>query len=342
MWKDIRQICIKLLALLLPFFVLLPLYCRFFPMYYMDDEYAMYVQQDDYVTGKLNDDKGEPATLAALAGMENSDKVIILGDSRTKAGFQPAKLWEGSYNLALGGASPIEGYYTLKKYLASHEKPQTVIMAYAPMHYMDVDTLWTRSIYFHTMSPEDFRHLVNNAGNFQDTEKILIENYNVEYMMHYFYMPNKYATALKNSAFVFRHKKTVQKYNEVTESKGHSFYGTADSSDGVNGEAKVTDFEASDIITWYLEQTFSLCREQGIQVILEQTPMNETSYGIITEDFKNHYRSYMYDLAAAHPDVLIFPDFLCYPNDCFGDADHLNARGVEVYCGYMMEKYGNL
>lgn len=339
MWKDIRQLCVKLIALLLPFFVLLPLYCRFFPMYYMDDEYAMYVQQNDYVTGKLNN---ENAVTATHGDNRASDRVLILGDSRAKAGFQPAKLWEGSYNIALGGASPIEGYYGLKKYLANHEKPRTVIMAYAPMHYMDVDTLWTRSIYFHTLSPEDFRDLVRNAANFQDTEKILIENYNVEYLMHYFYMPNKYATALKKSAFVLRHEKTVQKYNDMVAYKGHSFYGTAEYSDGVNGEAKVTDFAASDIITWYLEETFALCRENGIQVILEQTPMNETSYGILTEDFKNHFRSYMYDLAANNPDVTVFPDFLCYPNDCFGDADHLNEKGVSVYCGYMMEKYPGL
>lgn len=325
MWKDIRQMCVKLVMLLLPFFLLLPLYCRFFPMYYMDDEYAMYVQQNDYVTGETG-----------------SDRILILGDSRTKAGYDPAKLWEDSYNLALGGASPIEGYYTLKNYLENHEKPQTVIMAYAPMHYMDVDTLWTRSIYFHTLSSEDFCEIVINARNFQNIENILIENYEIEYLMHYFYMPNKYATALKNSAFILRHEKTNRKYQDMVENKGHSFYGTDEFSNGVNGEAKLTDFAESDIITWYLEQTFVLCREQEIQVIVEQTPMNETSYGILTEDFKEHFRSYMYELADANPDVVIFPDFLCYPNECFGDADHLNQNGVDVYCGYLMEKYPEL
>jgi len=35
-------------------------------------------------------------------------------------------------------------------------------------------------------------------------------------------------------------------------------------------------------------------------------------------------------------------DFYCYPNDCFGDADHLNAHGVEVYDAFLMEKYRDL
>ena len=125
----------------------------------------------------------------------------------------------------------------------------------------------------------------------------------------------------------------------MVESKGHNFYGTADYSDGVNAEAKVSDFADADIITWYLEQTFALCQDNGIQLVLEQTPVNETSYGIFTREFKDHFREYMNTLAAAYPQVWIYPDFYVYPNDCFGDADHLNARGVEIFDRQLMEKY---
>lgn len=327
MWKEIRQITLKLIALILPFFVLLPLYCRFFPMYYLDDEYAMYRQQKDYVTGQLNTEDA---------------RILILGDSRTKAGFKPQLLWQGTYNIALGGGSPIEGYYSLKEYLNHHKAPEAVIIAYAPMHYMDVDTLWTRSIYFHTLSEQDFRDLTTRAETFEHTQNILIENYKTEYLMYKYYMPNKYATALKKSAFVGRYEKTKQKYDTMAEFKGYTTYGTAAESGDINGEAKVSDFAPSDILTWYLEAMIVLCKEQGIRVILEQTPMNETSYGILTPEFKAHYREYMQALAAEYADVEIYPDFYCYPNNCFGDADHLNSRGVEVFDAFLMEKYGDL
>lgn len=327
MWKEIRQIVCKLIALILPFFVLLPLYCKYFPMYYLDEEYAMYQQQKDYVTGKLNTEDA---------------RVLILGDSRTKAGFKPVLLWEGTYNIALGGGSPIEGYYSLKEYLQYHEAPETVIMAYAPMHYMDVDTLWTRSVYFHTLSETDFRDLTERAVEFEDTAKILIEDYELEYLMYKYYMPNKYATALKKSCFVMRHEETDKKYTTMVEFDGYSTYGMAKESGDINGEAKVSDFADSDIITWYLEETFALCKEYGIRVILEQTPMNETSYGILTPEFKEHYRAYMQQIAQRYPDVQVYPDFYCYPNNCFGDADHLNSHGVEVYDMFIKEKYGDL
>lgn len=327
MWKDIRQITCKLIALILPFFVLLPLYCRFFPMYYLDDEYAMYRQQKDYVTGQLNTEDA---------------RILILGDSRTKAGFKPQLLWDGTYNIALGGGTPIEGYYSLKEYLQHHKAPETVVMAYAPMHYMDVDTLWTRSVYFHTLSEKDFRDLTKRALEFEDTKNILIEDYKTEYLMYKYYMPNKYATALKKSAFVGRHEKTSKKYDLMVEFNGYSTYGTAEQSGDINGEAKVSDFAPSDILTWYLEETFALCREHNIRVVLEQTPMNETSYGILTSEFKEHYRGYMQELVQKYPDAEIYPDFYCYPNDCFGDADHLNSRGVETFDAFLMGKYAEL
>ncbi len=327
MWKDIWRITGKLIALILPFFVLLPLYCKFFPMYYLDDEYAMYRQQKDYVTGQLNTEDA---------------RILILGDSRTKAGFKPDLLWEGAYNIALGGGTPIEGYYSLKKYLLHHKAPEAVVIAYAPMHYMDVDTLWTRSVYFHTLSEADFRDLTARAAEFEDTKNILIEDYKTEYLMYKYYMPNKYATALKKSAFFGRYEKTSQKYTAMAEFDGYSTYGTAEESGDINGEAKVSDFASSDILTWYLEETFALCKEHDIHVVLEQAPMNETSYGILTPEFKEHYRSYMQELAKEYPEVEIYPDFYCYPNDCFGDADHLNAHGVEVFDEFLMKKYVDL
>ena len=48
------------------------------------------------------------------------------------------------------------------------------------------------------------------------------------------------------------------------------------------------------------------------------------------------------ELAKKYPDVEMYPDFYCYPNDCFGDADHLNNHGVEVFDEFLMKKYTNL
>lgn len=334
MWKEIKKICLKLLLLILPFFIVLPLYCRFFPFFYLDEEYAMYQQQYDFVNA-IDKAKKENA--------ENQEpSVLIIGDSRAKAAFNPAYLSDDPnkvYNLALGGTTPIEGYYTLKNYLGNHEKPEQVVLSYAPMHMMDVDTLWTRCIYFHTFEKEDFEDLTITAKQFQKTEHILIDHYDLEYLMYQLYLPNKYATALRKSGFIGRYQITSQKYDMMVESGGHTFYGTAEYSDGINGEAKVSDFEPSDVIVWYIQRIVNLCNDEGIALIIEQAPVNETSYGIITPDFKEHYRVIMNRLAEKNTSAAIYTDFYCYPNNCFGDADHLNAYGVETFCKQMKEKY---
>lgn len=322
MWKDIAKIAYKLVALILPFFIVLPLYCANFQDYYMDDEYAMYHAQRDYL-------------------LENHDynKVIILGDSRTKAGLLPKALSKSTYNLALGGASPMEGYYSLKEYLSAHEKPETLLLCYAPMHYMDVDTFWTRTVYFHNITREDAYEVFEKAENFQCVDKILIENYKLEFLQYQLYMPNKYATALKNAGFIFRHDKTVEKYKKVKRNKGHAYYGLDEFSDGIDGEAKVSDFVPSDIITDYMHRIMDLCEQEGIRVIVETAPVNATSYGIFTDEFKAHYREYMTNLQARHPEATVYTDFYRFENDQFGDADHLNKRGSENFTAFIKEKY---
>ncbi|MBR1691841.1 MAG: hypothetical protein IJ711_03580, partial [Lachnospiraceae bacterium] len=323
----ILQIIKKLAVLILPFFILLPLYCAHFQMYYMDDEYAMYRQQRDYCLGKNGDNGDEP-------------ELLILGDSRAKAGLVPEVLSPHSYNLALGGATPIEGYYSLKEYLAHHKKPKTLLLAYAPMHYMDVDTLWTRTVYFHNMSKSDFFEIMENAKQYEKTDRIRMDHYVSEYYMYELYMPNKYATALKNSGFVFRHQRTLAKYAEMEANRGHTLYGTEAYSSGVNGEAHETDFVSSDIIDAYVDKLLDLCSRESIAVVVEQLPMNETSYGILQPEFKSHYKEYMLGLAERYPEVTVNPSLYCYDNAYFGDADHLNAAGCEVFTQYIKEKYG--
>lgn len=325
MWRQIGKLFIKFIGIVLPVFAGLSLYCALFPMWYMDGEYAMYRQQKDYIT-------------------ENGDynRVLILGDSRTKAGFIPEALSNDCYNLSLGGTTPIEGYYTLKEYLANHKAPECVVIAYAPMHYMDVDALWTRNIYFHVMNHEDAEELFETAAGCGDNKKILIDNFRLEYIMYRLYMPNKYCTALKNAGFTGRHEINREKYEQLEMERGQSYFGMASGSGDINGEAKQSDFIPSDVVNLYMQRLFDLCSKNNIHVVVEQLPMNETSRSILTEDFKEHYREYMLEIATANPTVQIFGDFYMYPNDYFGDADHLNPVGAEAYCRFMKERYPDI
>lgn len=322
MWVQIRKLIAKLLITILPVYLGFTVFCTIFPMWYMDEEYAMYRQQKDYVT-------------------ENNDynRVIILGDSRTKAGMVPDILSEECYNLALGGTTPIEGYYTLQEYLKNHPAPECVVISYAPMHYMGIDALWTRNIYFHVMNDEDAAELFRIAALSQEKEEILPKYYLMDYAMYRFYLPNKYGTAVKNSLFSNRRTANLEKYDQVTLSRGQNYFGLASESSDVNGEAKEADFILSETVTLYLQRILDLCEEEGIRVIVEQMPMNETSRHILTEDFKFHYEMYINELAAANPTVQISGELYRYPNNYFGDADHLNPEGAREFSQFLRQRY---
>jgi hypothetical protein len=87
---------------------------------------------------------------------------------------------------------------------------------------------------------------------------------------------------------------------------------------------------------------FDLCEEQGIRVVVEQLPMNETSRRILTKDFKEHFREYMLTLSQDNPNVQIFGDFYEYPNSYFGDADHLNQEGASAFSAFMKTRYPDI
>ena len=106
MWRQIGRLISKILIIILPVVLVMQIFCAAFPMAYMDVEYAMYKQQKDYISKN-----------------HDTNRVLILGDSRAKASFMPDVLGEDVYNISLGGISPVESYYMLKEYLENHAGP---------------------------------------------------------------------------------------------------------------------------------------------------------------------------------------------------------------------------
>ena len=326
MWRQIGKLFIKFIGIVLPVFVALSLYCALFPMWYMDGEYAMYRQQKDYIR-------------------ENGDgsRVVIIGDSRAKAGFIPDELSDDCYNLALGGTTPIEGYYTLKEYLEHHPAPEYVVVAYAPKHWIVADNFWTRTVYFHMMERADIQEVFETAETYQDNKDILIDNYKLEYIMYQFYMPNKYCTALKNAGFIGRYEFNEYKYEQMILERGHNYFGTANVSSGVNVEVKsYDDFDSSDVITFYMQKLIELCEKNSIRMVVEQLPINETSGTRMKNDFQKHYCDYMLALANANPNVEFHSNFRIYPNEYFGDPSHLNEAGAMAWCEEMKACYPDI
>ena len=292
-----------------------------FPMRFFDGEYAMYQQQKDYIYNN-----------------NDYNRVLITGDSKAKVAFLPSLLSDETYNLSLGGITPLENYYYLKEYLENRQVPETVFIAFNPFHYMTFDTFWTRSVYFHRLTENDLKDTYETALLYKDTDYILT-NFDKNTFEYKYYSVKKYGKTFIKSFFEDRNKKNMDMYNDMYETKGQVYFGTAEYCDGWSQEAQVKNFEVLDIIDCYLHKTIDMCLDYGINVIIETIPMNKATYEACTQNYLSDYSNYMKNLQAEYPQIIVNTDLYYWDNEYFGDAAHFNSKGTKKYSKYIRDKF---
>ena len=175
---------------------------------YMDSDFPYWEQQNDYIRAK-----------------GDVPEVIFLGDSRTKAAVNPNGLCENAYNLALGGSTAVEMYYSLKRYLKYHPKPEMVIAAFAEYHYSSDEFFKTRNLYLHYTNL--FETIEVLLVTYMDVKRPLhslrsLRKFNDELLdalKYYLLFPQKYSAACINGNFQ-REESNRATYRETVENKG--------------------------------------------------------------------------------------------------------------------------
>ncbi len=267
--------------------------------------------------------------------------VLILGDSRAMADINPNELETNVENLAVGGATAIEMYYTLSDYLSKHPAPSTVFIMFAPFHYSYMDNFWERTVYFNYLTPIELSDVFSNARR-MSSETVLKDNYLFESLSYRLRLPDKYLPALLNSRLFLRYDANTSMYQSLCENHGHGLFGKADGSTDLNYEVNYTQMNPSGdarLISFYFDRLLALCEDKQIQVIVEQPPMNEASFGLLQSSYLAEYTLYMEDYQSKYPTFTINSDIPCYENSFFGDSSHLNSAGADVYTESLKKNY---
>ncbi|MEI7983847.1 MAG: hypothetical protein WCI71_19530 [Bacteroidota bacterium] len=316
----------KFLSLLIGFYLLYAVLVAFFPWKIFYREYPMWVSKEEIMTDPL-----EYST-------------FVLGDSRALSAFLPVKIADNCYNLALGGGTPIEGYYTLKRLVRSH-KVKKIIVSYAPFHLESTDTFFERTIKFKFLTltelTEIFRYSFSYNQKFWDEKSLYYKDPEekalalIKAFLTFGNFPFYYKPELSNLSPVNRYKVNVTVYKEITASKGHFNFGTAEFSDGLSKEANRSDFVLNKVCVAFLEKTFQIARENNIQVLYKTAPCNATSFLHLNKTYVSEYNRFFSELKHKYPSVVF--DETIYPesDSLFGDPSHLNKRG----CIYFSEKF---
>jgi hypothetical protein len=252
-----------------------------------------------------------------IANSKTTEKqdLIVIGDSRIKAGFNPKDVEINAMNISIGGGTPIEGYYTLKAYLLNNPKPEKVLLSYAPFHLMSQDTFWERAIRFNYFNYAQYAEIKQHAQRLND-------NVLGEYRRwKYYLLPSLYSTSLINGIYQSRWELNEVTYNEVKENKGHSYYGRKHGSSGHNHETKYKEFDPSKLMEYYLEQMINLAVSNSIPIYWYTAPFNKASCHHLSQKFRIGFNEYIRNLQKMG--VSVIREISCWHNKLFGDASHV-------------------
>lgn len=323
---------LKLILALIPV-VAIVLYTALFPYGYGDDDFAAWQYKKDVISGKClpfasNENDGPSSVIGTKPA-----NTVILGDSRAMAALNPLLFPKDTVNLAVGGATSIEMYYTLSHYIENNGEPDNIVIMFAPFHYSIIDNFWTRSVYFDFFSVNDLLEIYNIAGA-TNSETLLCQGYTDDILSFKLHMPNKYLPALMNSHLVGRYSANKESYNNLFNNQGHGEFGHANGSDELTYETSYSEMHSTNdavLLDIYTNKLLAFCEEKGINTTLAMPPFNEASFNALRPSYSEDFSEYIRVLENKHPGIDVHGDFYYLDNQYFGDASHLNYEGAKVF-----------
>ncbi|SFU46553.1 hypothetical protein SAMN05216480_104132 [Pustulibacterium marinum] len=297
--------------------------CLLLPYHYFNGEYPMWKHKMEIIAQK------------------NSFNNLIIGDSRAIAGIDPHILGDSYYNLALGGGTPMEGFYQLKKSLQEGKKIDTLLISYAPIHFEQSEMFWDRQVkynFYNLNEVEEIFTKLNTKNEIfweYDGSRYYKESSESDYLWKAFFTHYKSPMTLRaelSKSLLLRGYSNYKIYDEIKARKGSYDFGKKEFSHELNVEAKRTSFSPKNIILSSLKETFKLAKENHITVIYVSLPMNKSSYLALKDKYRTGVLAMYGTLQTEYPEV-IFKDngLLYYEDKFFGDNSHLNKNGRERF-----------
>lgn len=302
---------LKLILAIMPILAVI-VYTALVPYGYMDTEYPTWKYTKDISQNSFSPD------------------TIILGDSRAMADLIPANMDKSTVNLAVGGATSIEMYYTLNNYIKNNGIPDNVIILFAPFHYTIIDNFWTRTVYFNYLSIPDMSELYSYA-EVTSSETLLKKGYKNDLLSYRLRFPDKYLPALINSRFICRYGDNVSIYNNAVNNLGYGEFGTADGCSDLNYETSYDRMHTTGdavLLDVYMNRLLKLCQDNGINTTVAIPPMNKSSYDALNQSYVDDLTAYFNELSIKYPSFNIKKEIPCYDDAYFGDSSHLNNKGA--------------
>ncbi len=335
--KLILKLLRKFLLLSVPL-ALSQLFAACFPMGFLSAEYPMWLEEKDYVR---QDCLSRPSDSSA------SPSTLILGDSRAKSSLIPGYLpdKESIYNIAIGGATPLEMYYALDNYLKNHDAPENIIIIFAPYHFCEIDN-WQQTLYYGYLSLPELLEADLAALTSEGSEAVIYRGFLADQLSFTLRLPNKYMDAILTNRGVSMASSNREVYERVRRDMGYTEFGSEEGNALPNYETHHPVFDKSALVEKYYGRLLDKCLKAGAgHIIIAQAPVNEASSRLITGSFHEGYSEFLSSFEEKYqnyPAFIFESEVPVYDNRYFGDNNHLNNSGARKYTAEFLSRYQRL
>ncbi len=267
-------------------------------------------------------------------------KILFIGDSRPNAGIDFNQI-EHSWSFCVGGASPIENYYVLKKYLSQYPKPETVFVSISPRFMSNIFAFWDLAVRNDFFTEDEKNEIIKNHKTCQDTT--LGNNVAMRFFLYKIKFIKYYHEDLRKNLIFFGKGKNINLKAYILNNRGARPHpNLQDSCSALNFETKMHNFSMPCLLDMYFRKILSTCEQNNIKCIFFAMPLNKASLQQIDNHMIREYKNYLQKIASDYPKAEISDSLYAYDNKYFGDESHLNAKGKEIFTKnfkkYFMQK----
>jgi hypothetical protein len=278
--------------------------------------------------------------LAHDSGPEN---LTILGDSRALTGLIPSRLGPQVVNLALGGSTPIEGFFFARKIADRAKPPQAVILSYSPDAFLQADWFWYRTAEFGFLDYPQINEVRLHARGLKD--KTLFGpgspgDFDARFksFLYAIKFPSYFFPALWKSHLYQRYPANQKMWEDVLSTRGQVYLGRQRGSTTPDSETKLTSFIPAKINDYYFDQTLALLASRHIPVYFLAMPHNAASDPFYFPGLKDAFAAYLQQCVGRYSDFHVLGDpFFSYPSECFSDYAHMNELGAVPWSDHVAQ-----
>jgi hypothetical protein len=248
--------------------------------------------------------------------------ILIVGDSHTECAIDDS-IFTRSFNISQSGTAYLYSYIKLRKFLAENSHIDTVLVSFhggTMQKSMDEWTVGDKYIlshipdYISLFQAEELSVFINNPTFYSAVVKLPVKD--IRGILKFIVKHTLTYKDLYIGGYLKLDRDRLQRAIDLMENN-------------MAAETEYSDYQID-----YLLKIVNLCAEKGVELILFNAPTyNAKEYGNL-QALNDFYKIYLTGTRYLDYSNFILPDY------GYGDIEHLNFKGAELFSNYLENNYG--